>query len=318
MLQPYQNMDYEIIKRLLKCRSKGLYITYPYMKTPAVASAMNRMFSSNYFRYWTTEEQAESLTVPELKALLKASEQPQQGKKSDLINRVLENLPTGQILNAAGNMQLIRLTEVGKEYYTFLKNARIREYDELVDSIRLFCLQGNFNTAYHDMCLYETRQFFKRGLGIDWEKHSQRPIPYDEQAAAYQFMNGATKKATAATMIAYYWLDSPSHFRDYMNRHPENAVDQEQLHYGHVVLCALRNLSGYRYDDIKEYKIILADDSCDCCKAHENKIYHVSKAQIGVNCPPFHVGCRCCITAVVRNADGTVVEATVHERKSCY
>ena len=288
------------------------------MKTPAVASAMNRMFSSNYFRYWTTEEQAESLTVPELKALLKASEQPQQGKKSDLINRVLENLPTGQILNAAGNMQLIRLTEVGKEYYTFLKNAHIREYDELVDSIRLFCLQGNFNTAYHDMCLYETRQFFKRGLGIDWEKHSQRPIPYDEQAAAYQFMNGATKKATAATMIAYYWLGSPSHFRDYMNRHPENAVDQEQLHYGHVVLCALRNLSGYRYDDIKEYKIILADDSCDCCKAHENKIYHVSKAQIGVNCPPFHVGCRCCITAVVRNADGTVVEAAVHERKSCY
>ena len=316
MLQPYQNMDYEIIKKQLSCRSKSLYEAYPFMKVPAVISAMNRLSSSNYFRCWTTEEQAASLTVPELKELLKSAGQPQQGKKCDLINRVLENIPDYQILYAAGNVQLIRLTEAGEEYYNFLKNTRIREYDELVDNIRNFCLQGDFNAAYHNMCLYEARQFFKRGMGIDWEKHSQRPIPYDEQAAAYQFMIGATNKATAATMIAYYWLGSPGRFRDYMNRHPENDVDQEQLHYGHSLLCTLRELANYRHDDYKKYKIILTDDACDCCKAHENKRYCVSEAQIGVNCPPFHAGCRCRIVAELGTFDdGTPIKAVGHRIK---
>ena len=315
MLQPYQNMDYEIIKRLLKCRSKGLYVTYPYMNTPAVASAMNRMFSSDYFRYWTTEEQAESLTVSELKALLQESGQSQQGNKNDLVKRVLASVPADRILSAAGIKQ-IRLSHAGEEYFNFLKDERQREYDELIDNIRVSCLRGDFNTPYHNMCLYETRQYFKRGLGIDWEQRAKHPIPHCEQIAAYQFMKQNENKEIAAMTVAYNWLGNPSKLRDYMIRYPEHAVNQEIMQYGNSVLSSLSHLETYKVEDKRaEYQVVVNDGACEHCKIHQGKIYRVSDAQIGVNCPPFHLECRCCITAVARYADGTAVQPVVRGRK---
>lgn len=53
--------------------------------------------------------------------------------------------------------------------------------------------------------------------------------------------------------------------------------------------------------NIKEYEIsaLIKDDSCDKCRSMDGKIFPVSQAVIGENCPPFHEKCRCSIMAVL-------------------
>lgn len=45
-----------------------------------------------------------------------------------------------------------------------------------------------------------------------------------------------------------------------------------------------------------------ADDekSCETCKKLNGKKFLLSKIKIGVNAPPIHDGCRCCIAPVVK------------------
>lgn len=53
-------------------------------------------------------------------------------------------------------------------------------------------------------------------------------------------------------------------------------------------------------DDFEYYQIVTADDYavCPICK-NANKMYKFSDRKIGVNFPPFHLGCRCTIRAVM-------------------
>lgn len=52
---------------------------------------------------------------------------------------------------------------------------------------------------------------------------------------------------------------------------------------------------------IKEYTILdTSDDRCCAdCQDKANKVYKLSEAQVGVNYPPFHPHCRCCVLGVV-------------------
>ena len=311
-------MDYIIIKKLHQCKKRGLYETYPYMNTPAVVSAMNRMNGKGYFRVWTTAEQAESLTIPILKNLLQEVGLSCQGKKSDLISRVLQSVPPDRIYVAAGSFDQLRLTDAGQTYFSYLEQASNREYDNLIEEMRAYLLRGDFNSANHIMCEYETRQFFKRGMGIDWEKRASQPLPASEQYAINTYFEQSQDLQSAATIVIYRWLSSPNDFRQYMERHPERYVDPTQLHYGNSVLGSMQKLAEYAAEDGKHarYKVHNhCEDICDICKIHSGKTYYVKDARIGQNCPPFHFGCRCCVSPVVTFADGTEVKPVIRDPK---
>lgn len=307
VLKPYQNMDYVIIKKLLTCRYKEFYTTYSYMKKAEVAAGVNRLFGDGLFRHWTFQERLESLTVPVLKNLLISCGIPAKGKKADLVSIAMQELPVEALEPLAGAGERLMLTEAGEAYFNFLKTEREREYDEIINSIRTLCLRGDYNLAYHTMCLYETRQFFKRGMGTDWEKHARNPIPDGESIAVQTFMKQIKQKENAATAVAYHWMGDPSRFRGYLERHPENFMEPDQLHYGSSILYSFQKLFEYRMEGHAKYKIIGHDEPCVQCKTHREKKYPVNAAQIGVNCPPFHVGCRCSIVAVCTYEDGTEV-----------
>ena len=307
MLQPYENMDYVIIKKLHQCRSRGLYEAYPYMNTPAVVSAMNRMGSRGFFHIWTTQEQAESLTIPVLKSLLKERRLPCQGKKAELAARAVSSIPPARIYAAAGNFDQLRLTEAGQAYFSYLEEARNQEYDDLIERMRALILQGDLNTAKQVLCQYRACQFYERGADTDWAKEASRPVPAAEAHAIMAYLTKSPDPQAAATTAVYQWLWNPKDFRQYMQRHPERAIDMEQLLYGCSVLRSLRKLNECTEMEGEKalYEICANDDACAVCKKHEGKTYPVRSAHIGQNCPPFHLGCHCYILPVAWYADGT-------------
>lgn len=60
---------------------------------------------------------------------------------------------------------------------------------------------------------------------------------------------------------------------------------------------ALKSLGEFKDSNIKKYSVSTCNDErvCDLCKKHEKKVYLVSKAEIGINAPPFCDKCRCVI-----------------------
>ena len=60
-------------------------------------------------------------------------------------------------------------------------------------------------------------------------------------------------------------------------------------------------LKRYKKQGIEYYEFY-ADtdkDTCSKCASLDGKKFKVAKAKIGVNAPPMHDGCRCCILPVI-------------------
>lgn len=62
-----------------------------------------------------------------------------------------------------------------------------------------------------------------------------------------------------------------------------------------------RTLNRYSKYGIKEFEFFADTDNetCDKCAALDGKKFKISKAKIGVNAPPMHDGCRCCILPII-------------------
>lgn len=60
-------------------------------------------------------------------------------------------------------------------------------------------------------------------------------------------------------------------------------------------------LDKYNEAGVKKYEILAAHDArtCDICSEMNGKIFELSKAQAGVNMPPFHPNCRCAVLGVI-------------------
>jgi SPP1 gp7 family putative phage head morphogenesis protein len=56
-------------------------------------------------------------------------------------------------------------------------------------------------------------------------------------------------------------------------------------------------------DDYEYYKISTCGDACKLCKSLSNKRFKIKNRKIGVNFPPFHLGCRCTFTVDVKDWD---------------
>ena len=59
------------------------------------------------------------------------------------------------------------------------------------------------------------------------------------------------------------------------------------------------DIDEYRLGGYKYYEFMAAHDehTCPICAALDGKHFKISEAKIGVNCPPMHLGCRCCTIA---------------------
>lgn len=59
---------------------------------------------------------------------------------------------------------------------------------------------------------------------------------------------------------------------------------------------SLRDIKSYKRTNCEKYRIIIGYDTKTCrkCQEMEDKVFNCKDAVIGINFPPFHLGCRCC------------------------
>lgn len=308
---PYEYMDRVVLNRITRCKNGELFKSYPYLNTPQVQAAVERYYKSGYFRYLKLDERLNKLRVPDLKNLLLGANLPVSGKKANLIQRVKESVSPAVLNAAIPQKDYIAFSEKGQAYYDGLCIRFVEEFDSLVMNMYHNLLDYKFDAAYRLMCSFEKVQFFKRGLGVDWERGEKRGCPRAEQSACVEYMNASHNKKFAALSICYWWFGSSPDYTEFMQRHQSlsDGLTAEDLHYGHSILSNLRRVYDYRDGNIEEYEIHTNRDKkiCDLCISMIGKRFRVSAAKVGVNCPPFHKGCRCCIVAVIRYEDGTPV-----------
>lgn len=60
-------------------------------------------------------------------------------------------------------------------------------------------------------------------------------------------------------------------------------------------------LNRYKKSDMKYFEFFADTDNrtCNKCASLDGKRFKIEDAKIGVNAPPMHDGCRCCILPVV-------------------
>jgi len=108
--------------------------------------------------------------VADIKALLEKHCIPAKGKKSELIAKFLDALPYATAAKEVADVRLYRATEEGrKRIYSYLRQKEMaRKAMENEALVRL--MKGDVVGAGQRIALYESRQVFPRGAGIDWAK----------------------------------------------------------------------------------------------------------------------------------------------------
>lgn len=128
-----------------------------------------------------------SCTVAELKEILKDNELTVSGKKSDLINRIIDNnIDLSKYLNAVKPTYI--LTEKGINETKDLLPSATKNTD-LEDECLQLISQQDFNSAYKSICKFEASKNLPRGIGIDWNKELEKGLSENKVERYNRFFN---------------------------------------------------------------------------------------------------------------------------------
>ncbi len=106
--------------------------------------------------------------VAELKALLDAHSIPSKGKKSELIARYLETIPPATAVQEVADIRLHKLTAEGKKRIDVYMAQKDMARRTMEASALAYLMSGDVTRAGQRIALYEAKQIFPRGPGIDW------------------------------------------------------------------------------------------------------------------------------------------------------
>ena len=262
----------------------------------------------------TTEERLNFLTIPQLKTILKNHSFPVSGKKADLIERIMLNIPMNDLnLDTNSNIYHISLkgNQLIEQYKDKKENAERVFNNDCIDLI----LQGNFTKAYYNICTNYASSPLPHGLGIDWSKEAERGIPEDNRDILHEYLKfqdiethsllGENVNVFNACVILCELKGESSKkaigfYKNYTDAIINTEDSQALSLYAHYLLSiinSLYELNSYREDDIKKFDVLCCSDSCEICKKASKNAHSCKTAKIGKTLPPFHKGCRCTTAA---------------------
>lgn len=308
-MDAYEYMYYEVLKRITRCKNGELYKKWPYLDMPETRAALVYFCNEGYLRYPTVEERLSKLHIRDLKKLLSEVGLPVTGNKDILVERLTDKVSLASLDNLISPTEYIALSDKGKDYLNSLIKRIDSEYADLVKSMYTYILNGQINAAYCLMCEYENKQFFKRGLkNNSWEKINNQGLPSSKISFYQNHLENCDNRKIASLAICYMLLGGPSSFEKVISNcdmfgditAEQMFLLKEKIDYESDVASALQELQSYKDSDITRYKILISydDRTCPKCQKMDGKVYSVNKARIGINCPPFHEGCRCTTIAV--------------------
>lgn len=172
-------------------------------------------------------------------------------------------------------------------------------------------LKGRINKTYKAVADFRSKdKYGGGGMGVDWDEGKKKGLK-SEGLEMYQsfFQNSSDQERIPRAAIIFY---------DMMGRNLWDAkrlikrlgIDATSETLNLIIFDlnkykGLRTIAEYRRNSIEEYEVLATLDleACPQCGKMDKKVYKVSDAKIGVNCPPFHCGCRCCTAPFIRECD---------------
>lgn len=132
---------------------------------------ITKLLENGYVKISSAIDDLSFLTAEQLKEILRYFLLPVSGKKQELIDRLLSNHVEIDVALKSLDLYAYRfiLTPAGKKIVKALPKSMTKNIefeDRCVDLI----LQQDFSGAWREVCNFERKKVFPRGMSIDWEK----------------------------------------------------------------------------------------------------------------------------------------------------
>lgn len=238
-----------------------------------LVEALNKLINEGYF----TEPElktflTQKLIVEDLKKYLKLHNLPVSGKKETLIHRIIDNIDKETLYEDFKINDYLLINKKGVEVtekYPWGFYSASKDYNEA--------------KIIYDMFDYEV---LKQQPDFACEK-IQFLNPYSDYEMPLKNYILVCKKVARQKNL--YVKNNPAIFKILFGAEIPEEIFVKLNH----LFQALEELSKIKkYSDYKYYEISASSHSCDYCKKRSGKRLLISKAQVGVNYPPFY-NCSC-------------------------
>ena len=258
------------------------------------------------------------LKMPQLKEISKKFNLKVSGKKNELIERIQDNVWKEELLEDFPflNDRVYIITEKGKEAlnaYAIAVESRLRSLeDECYHLIR----QNRIGDAYKCVEKYESEQPVPCGSDEYWKSGNYTELNEAEAFGIYCFMNSDLelppelseyKNQMKAILVTTYFIGRGASrlgpLTERILRIPATDDERDALpelfRNAFSLISSGRELFSYKQSRTEAYIFManLDEETCPICGKLDKKVFSTLEAQIGVNYPPMHSGCRCTTNA---------------------
>lgn len=264
---------------------------------------LSKLFGNGYLRISTNTETIESLTIAELKPILRKFNLVQSGKKAELIQRIKENVPNIKLEPFVKNKQSFVATPKGTEIIKNTPDSITKDID-FEDNCLTCILNNNLENAYKLVCQRELNKKSPRGIGVNWHTELQQGLSQN-QKQYYQGIIKSPKESNIqikACVVLCEMLGSNKHNLKYLFSRITGKTYNSKESYA-IYYSLTQELSANRVKEefyslgVERYQI-LGDPDCnhyEICKQNNGKIYPMSEYKTGQTAPPFHEKCTCTV-----------------------
>ena len=258
-------------------------------------NCMSKLVYNGYLRKSSCKETIKSMTIPELKVMLKKLNLKQSGRKQELLDRLSPLITEELAANYIPPERItFSLTEKGEQILEGVKPSATKDL-EFEDKCLELIHNKRFSDAYLVVYGRELNKPFPSVIDIDYKK----PLE-DSRLQAYEYLYSMSENTKLIEAII---------FCDMIRVSQKGAVPlldrlnlseyTNQFRYLNHSQQSIRDILSLKESNYQKFEILVCDDACPTCRKMRNKKFKVSEAKLGVNLPPFCDNCRCTILPVI-------------------
>ena len=233
-------------------------------------------------------------TVPKLKNILRGKGLKVSGNSDELLERLRPVWTADEEKTLGDSILVWRPTTLGFEYIRSLYAER-----ESMEKSALEAFLARDYTRGADI-IYKYQVRFP---ACDVINNGGSSFSTYESGLLTRFFTNRRMDMLSA-IACFHYLSGNMMFPPSISGSESDIQIKHELEIRYIVfsILSVRSLESYQSAGIVFYKVKSARDekTCERCRNLNGKIYKVEEAKFGENFPPFHLGCRCCTGAIIK------------------